>query len=169
MEIRFNETGKSLVAELDDCRLKFKNFAGAEGMYNNAGERSFQLSLEPEDYEILKEKGFPVKAKQVEDTTYFSMTVKLGWTNRDGSVYGPDIYLDANGKRTKIGPDEAGRLDKLGLTNVNMDVRLFHWTKGAKEGNSCWLNAMEATSRTTNRFAGRIIDPMDVVDEDPFE
>lgn len=169
MDIRFNETGKTTVAELDNCFLKFKNFAGAEGMYNNAGDRSFQLNLTQEEYEILGEKGFPVKAKEVDGKVYYSMNVKLGWKERDGSVYGPDIYLDANGRRTKIGPDEAGRLDKLNLTNVNMDVRIWHWTKGATEGNSCWLNAMEATSRTTNRFAGRIIDPMDAVDEDPFD
>ena len=52
---------------VEDTQVIWANFAGAEGRYNPAGRRNFNIILDEESAKFLTDEGFNVKLKQAKD------------------------------------------------------------------------------------------------------
>ena len=85
-------------------QLIFRNFEGAAGKFNNAGDRNFCLIIDEELAGELQSKGFTIKrtkAREDYDSVPY-IKIKVGFTLKDGTdnPYPPKIYkIDSTGMR----------------------------------------------------------------------
>ena len=85
-------------------QLIFRNFEGAAGKFNNAGDRNFCLIIDEELAGELQSKGFSIKHTKARDD-YDSVPyikIKVGFTLKDGTdnPYPPKIYkIDSTGMK----------------------------------------------------------------------
>lgn len=86
-------------------QLIFRNFEGAAGKFNNAGDRNFCLIIDEDLAGELQSKGFSVKHTKARDDEYDSVPyikIKVGFTLKDGTdnPYPPKIYkIDSTGMK----------------------------------------------------------------------
>ena len=85
-------------------QIIFRNFEGAAGKFNNAGDRNFCLIIDEELAGELQSKGFSIKHTKARDD-YDSVPyikIKVGFTLKDGTdnPYPPKIYkIDSTGMK----------------------------------------------------------------------
>ena len=85
-------------------QIIFRNFEGAAGQFNNAGDRNFCLIIDEELAGELQSKGFSVKhtkAREDFDSVPY-IKIKVGFTLKDGTdnPYPPKIFkIDSSGMR----------------------------------------------------------------------
>lgn len=160
---RSNETvikksGKIL--QVDNAKIRYKNFSGVGTAYNHAGDRNFVWVIEDEDLaEDLKEWGYNVKEKTNRDgDPVWNVTVKVKFND-----YGPKIFLlnDGSKKKTLLDADTVGCLDGAFIIQFDMDLRESEWNVNGKSGIALYLNSARAIIEA-NRFE------MDDEDDGPF-
>ena len=140
--------------QIDGARITHKNFTGVKTMYNAEGNRNFSLIIEDEETaNQLKEQGWNIKIKLPEeegDVPFMYMPVKV-LVNE----YGPSVYIQSGAALNKIDSSEIGRLDKIRIASVDVDIRPFDWTMpNGTSGRSAYLQGIVAVQRV-DRFAER--------------
>lgn len=137
------------ILEMANAKIRYKNFAGRETEFNNAGSRNFHVVIEDAELaEQLKEDGWNVKCRlpQVEgDEPLYHMEVKVAF-----GMYPPKINLvsrrgvDANGapvfQVTQLDEESVGVIDDAEFVCVDLIIRPYHWEKGSKSGIAAYLN-----------------------------
>ena len=135
---------------LEDVRIGFKNFAGAEGPYNDKGDRNFAVFL-PNDIAVdLKEKGwnvkFPDATKEVDPErgpreAYLQVKVNFGGVppkivmigrNVDGTEQPPALLSEA----------ECEILDWSRTSNADLELRPYNWTVRGESGVKAYLKSI---------------------------
>lgn len=133
---------------IEDARIIFRNFSGAEGTFNKAGDRNFCVVLSLESAEELKAQGWAVKfPKPREDgdtpLPYLPITVK--W-KRDGTRNPTVVLITNQGRsRTTLGEDELFLLDWAELKNVDLIWRDFNWEVNGNMGHKAYLKSIYVT------------------------
>ena len=140
------------VLQINDARIIFKNFKGEQTKYNHEGARNFALVIPDEELaNILVNEGWNVKIKEAQeegDIPRMHLPVKIKFNDR-----GPHIYVITNGRKVKLDEESVGMLDRIYISNVNLDIRPYDWEVNGKTGRTAYLQSMECYQEVDDRFA----------------
>lgn len=156
MELHFGPRG---TLQIDNARILWPNFAGAEKGYDREGDRNFTLVFDNEALvdELIAD-GWNIKKRASDDPDeppFMTMKVKLSYKERaDGSVFGPKAYLWTNGIRNELDQDSIACLDHIDRGEINMDIRPHDWEYHGKTGRTARLNVIEVF-QNVDRFQER--------------
>lgn len=128
---------------VEDARLVFRNFSGAESQYNRAGDRNFAVILDDKVAADMLRDGWNVKMlssrdDEVEDTPYIQVAV--GYKTRP-----PRIVMITSTGRTNITEDMVGTLDWVDIQTVDLIARAYEWEVNGKTGIKAYLQSMFIT------------------------
>lgn len=134
---------------IEDARILFPNFRGAEGMYNAEGDRNFCVQLDPETAQAMMEDGWNVKkTKDREDGSEgdFYIQVSLKYRGRGGKVLRPPrMVLISSKGRVDLGEHEAELLDYVDMKKVDLIIRPHNWEVNGKSGVKAYLKSIFVT------------------------
>ncbi len=117
---------------LYDAEIIFRNFAGAEGMYNAEGDRNFCVVLDPATAEAMLNDGWNIKKrKDLDDGTpgdyYVQVSVK--YRGRGGKVLRPPVMALISSKgRVNLTEHECEIIDWVDIKTADLIIRPNHWT-----------------------------------------
>lgn len=125
---------------MEDARIVFRNFAGAEGMYNREGDRNFCVLLEDDLAEDMLADGWNIKRlKPREDaergTAYIQVSV--GFKGRP-----PRMVMITSKGRIELGEEECILLDWADILKVDLIIRPYHWNVNGRTGVKAYLKSI---------------------------
>lgn len=137
---------------IDGAQIWARNFSGKEGKFNPAGNRNFNLWLDPKLAVDLKRDGWNVKEyapksdPDAEPRPFIKVSVSYAYIP-------PKIYrVGANNKRVSLDEESVGNLDWEEIKNVRLVVRPYNWEVNGKKGIKAYVKTMYVE-----------------IEEDPFE
>lgn len=129
---------------LEDRRIVFRNFAGAEGRFNAEGDRNFHVLLGEQEAEAMLRDGWNVKFLQPREEgdipqAHLIVTVKYGRTMP------PRVILITSRGKTPLDESMIQLLDWAEFDNVDMILNPYSWEVNGKSGVKAYLYAFYAT------------------------
>jgi len=127
---------EKMEVRIDDARIGFKNFAGAEGKFNPAGNRNFCVFLNTDIGKQMEADGWNVKwlNSNPDEDPQPIIQVKLNFGN-----YPPNIVLVSDEKMTRLVEDNVNVLDFAELDQVDLILRGYEWKVSGKTGIKAYL------------------------------
>ncbi len=128
---------------MEDMRIIFRNFKGAEGQYNREGDRNFAVLLDPEVADAMGRDGWNIKflkAKDDESEDQAYLPVTVGYKGRP-----PRIVMIGSNNRTELGEDSVEILDYVDIKKVDLIVRPYEWAVNGNGGIKAYLKSMFVT------------------------
>lgn len=110
------DDGKYLI---DGARITFRNFAGAPGQYNAAGQRNFHIVLPPDVAEDLMADGFNVKTRpprEEGDAPFYHLKVNV----KMDSKIPPKLFIVTSKGRRQLTEDMLQQLDWVDFANIDL-------------------------------------------------
>jgi hypothetical protein len=160
MNITFATRG---ILQIDNARIIYRNFSGAESQFNRKGDRNFSIVIPTEEIaDDLTSQGWNVKVKpprNEEESAFMHLPVKIKFNDR-----GPNVWLVSGSKRVKLDEESVGIIDNVDIARVDLDIRPYDWDVNGKSGRTAYLHSMEVVQEL-DRFAARYEEEMEV----PFE
>lgn len=134
-----NRSGKLPDLIIENCRILFRNFSGAEKQFNTPGSRNFCLPLEPDVADQMAKDGWNVKllkarGEDEEPTPYIQVAV-----NYKGRP--PRIVMVTSKGKTPIGEDMVSVLDWAEFDNIDLIINPYHWSVNGKSGVKAYLKS----------------------------
>ena len=150
--------------EIENAELRFRNFSGKGGKFNNEGNRNFCVLINPADAEALKAEGWNIrtlKPKNPDDEEVPYMQVKV---NYDGFSK-PIVYIitEIDGKpvkKNKLGEDDIDILDYAEIKKVDMVIRPYNYQTPDRSGIKGYLKSMFVTIKE-DKFASKYMNVPD--------
>lgn len=136
-----------------DAHLRFCNFEGKEGMYNDKGNRNFNIELDKDDADFLTNEGFNVRVlepKTDNSDPMYLLRVNIGFKDDPEDSRNPKIMLKNNHGNQKLNADNVNILDWADIENVKLSFNPYQSPKS--DHKTAWLNMLIAQ-----------------IHEDPFE
>lgn len=129
---------------IENAELRFRNFTGKQGMYNQEGDRNFAIILSEELANRLKKEGWNVKTlkpygDESEPQPYLSVAVEY----RKGRP--PTIIMITSRARTQLDEETVEHLDQVDIANVDLIIRPYDWTANGNSGRKAYLQSMYLT------------------------
>lgn len=123
---------------IEDARLMFRNFAGKQQQFNNAGDRNFCVLLDPPLAEKLTKDGWNVKFLKPreegdEPTPYIQVKVEY----EKGRP--PRCVLVSSKGRNDLGASEVEILDAIDIKKADILIRPYHWQVNENSGIKAYL------------------------------
>ncbi|MDX9917282.1 MAG: hypothetical protein RBT15_04625 [Gudongella sp.] len=132
------DKGKSdkLEVRIDNAKIAFRNFAGAEGKFNPAGNRNFCVFLPDEMAKKMEADGWNIRwlNSYPDEPPQGMITVKLNFGN-----YPPNMILVSDGKMTRLDESTVSSLDFAELAQVDLILRGYTWNVSGKSGVKAYL------------------------------
>jgi hypothetical protein len=130
---------------LENVRIVFRNFAGRQEKYNDAGKRNFALVLDSVTADFLEKEGWNVKRKppkeEGEDEFCF-LSVTVSYKGRPPRL----VVISNRGKnRTNLDEDTAEMLDYAEIDKIDLIIRPYDWTMNGNRGRKAYLKTIYAT------------------------
>jgi hypothetical protein len=151
------------ILQIDDARIIYRNFSGAESQFNRKGDRNFSIVIPTEEIaNDLAKQGWNIKRKpprNEEEGPFMHLPVKIKFNDR-----GPNVWLVSGCKRVKLDEESVGIIDNVDIARVDLDIRPYDWDVNGKSGRTAYLHSMEVVQEL-DRFAARYEEEMEV----PFE
>lgn len=140
------------IVQINNARIKWRNFAGEKGIYNPEGKRTFHLVVpDSEMAEMLSEHGYNVTIRPPREAgDEASMSLKVTVNFNSGNP--PACYLVSGDSQIRLTEDTVARLDKVSIARVDLDIRPYDWEFGNRSGRAAYLHAIRVTQRV-DRFA----------------
>ena len=139
------------ILQIDDARIIYRNFAGRGDKYNREGDRNFAVLIPDEEIaDELTRRGWNVKVKpprEEGDTPFMYLPVKVKFNDR-----GPSVYLRTGRVQNRLEEEDIGRLDRLDIIGVDLDIRPYDWEVNGKTGRTAYLQSICVT-QDVDRFA----------------
>lgn len=139
------------ILQIDDARIIYRNFAGRGDKYNREGDRNFAVLIPDEEIaDELTRRGWNVKVKpprEEGDTPFMYLPVKVKFNDR-----GPNIYLRTGRVQNRLEEEDIGRLDRIDIISVDLDIRPYDWEVNGKTGRTAYLQSICVT-QDVDRFA----------------
>lgn len=125
---------------IEDARVVWANFSGAEKKYNRKGDRNFCILLEDDLAKEMIEKGWNVKFLRPreegdEPKPYIEVRVKFG-------DYPPRIVFLTMRGRNAIDEDLVDAVDKLEVEQWDLTIRPYDWEVNGNTGRTAYLKTM---------------------------
>jgi len=137
---------------LEGVHIGFRNFAGKETAYNQAGSRNFVVFLEEDQADELAKDGWNVKYPKPEKAAEGKrpyLPVQIGF-----NAYPPKIYIISNGEHTQLDESSLSMLDWADISNCDLVIRPYNWEVNGKSGTKAYVKAMYVTL-DTDEFADK--------------
>ena len=132
--------------KIENAKIGFRNFAGAEGKFNPAGRRNFCVFLDIPTGNHLQDDGWNVrwldpKDENEDPTPYLQVTVSF-------DNIPPNIVLVTKKGKTRLDDSTVNVLDWAEIENVDMTIRPYNWNVSGKSGvkayvKSLWITIVE--------------------------
>lgn len=128
---------------MEDVRIGFKNFSGAEGKFNRKGDRNFVIFLDDDWAEELTLEGWNVRelkprSEDDDPQPYLQVAVRFGGRP-------PRVVLITSRGKTTIGEDEVSMLDWADIRKVDLVLNPYEWEVSGKSGIKAYLKNMYVT------------------------
>lgn len=125
---------------MEDARVVFRNFAGAEGMYNREGDRNFCVLLEDDLAEDMRADGWNIKrlkprGDDEQGTAYIQVSV--GFKGRP-----PRMVMITSKGRVELDEDSCILLDWADIEKVDLIIRPYHWIVNGRTGVKAYLKSI---------------------------
>lgn len=137
---------------IDGARIWARNFTGKEGKFNAAGDRNFNVWIDPDLARKLEADGWNIKTyiprsdPEAEPRPFLKVSVSY-------RVFPPKIYrVGSNGKRVPLDEDSVGTLDWEEIKNIRLIIRPYNWEVNGRSGIKAYVKTLYAE-----------------IEEDPFE
>lgn len=141
---------------IDDARIIFRNFSGAQTQYNRKGDRNFSLVIDSEEAaRKLESEGWNIKIKpprDEDDTPLMFLPVKVKFND-----YGPRVYLKSGDNFNELSEATVDTLDNIDIVSADMDIRPFDWEVNGKTGRTAYLEGITVIQQI-DRFRARYED-----------
>lgn len=111
---------------IEGARIIFRNFAGRQTQFNEAGKRNFSVVLDPGIAEKLKAEGWNVKQKEARDEgdlPLFHLPVTLRF---DGKTPPRLILISSRGRNT-LNEELAEMIDYADFDTIDLIIRPYDW------------------------------------------
>lgn len=121
---------------IDNARIGFRNFEGAEGQYNPAGNRNFVIFLDTDIAKQMENDGWNIKwlDSKPDEEPQAIISVKVNFGN-----YPPTVVLVSDGKMTRLNQDNVNVLDFAELDTVDLILRGYEWNVRGNSGIKAYL------------------------------
>lgn len=156
---------------IENARIGFRNFSGAAGKFNQAGNRNFCVFLEQDLGGVLEKDGWNVKwlkPREEEDIPQPYLQVALNYDN-----FPPKIVLVSSKGKTMMDDTTINILDWAEIVNVDIVIRPYNWEVNGKTGVKAYVKSMYVTL-IEDEFESKYVDVPDSaasslngIDEDP--
>ena len=133
---------------LEDVNIVFRNFSGAEGPFNKAGDRNFGLLIGPEDAEAMAADGWNVKylkPREEGDEAQAWLKIKVNFSGRPPRVV--LITENGQGEKSKTPLDESmvSILDWAPIETVDLIINPYEWSVNGNTGITAYLQSIFVT------------------------
>lgn len=127
---------EKLEVRIDNARITFRNFSGAEGKFNPAGNRNFGVFLTEEIAAQMEADGWNVRwlEGREDEKPQPLITVKLNFGN-----YPPNVVLVSDGKMSRLTEENINVLDFAEFEQVDLILRGYRWEVSGKQGVKAYL------------------------------
>lgn len=129
---------EKLEVRIDNARVAFRNFAGAEGKFNPAGNRNFCVFLNDDVAKAMERDGWNVRwlNSREDEPPQPLISVKLNFGN-----YPPNIVLISDGKMSRLTEETVNVLDFAEFEQVDLILRGYTWEVSGKKGVKAYLKS----------------------------
>lgn len=138
------------ILQIDNARIVYRNFSGAESLYNRAGDRNFAVIIPSQEMaDELSERGWNVTIKpprEEGDQPFVILKVKVKF-NRTS----PSIYLVTGDNVKTLNEETVGMIDNIDIDHVDLDIRPYIWEMQGKTGQTAYLNSIRVVQKV-DRF-----------------
>lgn len=125
---------------MENARIVFRNFAGAEGMYNREGDRNFCVLLEEDLARDMIEDGWNVKRlrpREGDETGTPYIQVSVGFKGRP-----PRMVMITSKGRVDLSQESCILLDWADIETVDLIIRPYHWVVSGRTGVKAYLKSI---------------------------
>jgi hypothetical protein len=135
-----------------NAELRYLNFSGKEGPFNEAGDRNFAVVIDDHEMaEDLKKEGWnikPLKQRDPEDPPRFYIPVAVSFKVKPPVV--EMIVEPRRGVKVRQALDEdlVDLIDVADIAKVDLTLNPFRWNVGQKTGVKAYLKAFFCTIAT---------------------
>jgi hypothetical protein len=171
MHVTFGPRG---LLQIDDAKICFRNFEGAQKGFDDEGDRNFSVIIAggtidegdgvkevdaDEMADILRNTvnrhgaGWNVKIRAPRnegDEPFRYLKVKLAYTDRSQ----PRVFVISNGNRVELDEDTVRRLDTMSIRKVDLDIRPYDGEGRFGPHRTAYLQTIYAVQEV-DRFASR--------------
>lgn len=128
---------------LEDVEIMFRNFEGAEGMYNREGDRNFAIKLNQATADELAKAGWNVKtlkARDEDEEPQPYLSVSVGYKGRP-----PTVKMITSRGTTNLDEDTIETLDHIDIRQADVIIRPYDWVVNGNTGRKAYLQALYVT------------------------
>lgn len=127
---------EKLEVRIDNARVVFRNFEGAEGKFNPAGNRNFCVFLPDEIAKDMERDGWSIRwlDSREGEPPQALISVKVAFGN-----YPPNVVLVSDGKMSKLSENNVNVLDFAEFEQVDLIIRGYSWEVQGKKGIKAYL------------------------------
>jgi len=135
---------------LEDCRILFRNFSGAEGRFNAKGKRNFNVLLDQKTATAMERDGWNVKylePREEGDERQARLEVSVTFPGAGSKGRPPRIILITSRGKTPLDESTVGLLDWAEIEKADLIVRPYEWEVNEKTGVKAYLQSLYVTIR----------------------
>lgn len=127
--------------KIEGARIFLRNFSGAEGKFNRAGDRNFCVVIDSyEDAMKLQNDGWNIKAIQPReegDEPVYYLKISVSYNAKPPKVV---MFVGENSKKgIYLNQDSIGNLDYAEILKTKIAVNPYYWEAAGKSGIKAYL------------------------------
>ncbi len=129
---------KPMEVTIKNAKIGFRNFQGAEGKYNPAGNRNFCIFLPDDIAKEMEKDGWNIKWLDAypDEPPQAIVSVRVNFGN-----YPPNIVVISDGKMTRLNEDNVNLLDFAEFEQIDLIIRGSEWNVRGNSGIKAYLKS----------------------------